>query len=387
MRGEIHIFVDKGSISIGTPVTAIAVAPDGKAYIAVANEVKVYDLSDLSNPAEVDSFSLNVPIRSMAVNGNVLFTAAGADGLQVFDLSTPGKPATLATYEATGESLYIAGRRAYLAGGADGLQLLEVGPSGAAAFDVQVGAFGFVPHTITIHPGDAVRWISQGSRPSIINIDGPPPPTPLGGVAWRRIRSHSLPRCRVGETAGEGKGEGGLSETFHVLSANGSSTTKTERLTSPHTFNRAGTFRYNCVPSCSGGLAGALSVVDPLAFFGISITPPSIDFGNITVGTSSDQTFAITNTTTASNLTGSVGSFSAPFSVVSGGGSFGTNVLPGESVSVTVRFSPTLALAGHSTATLPIAYTLGVTHYSADVPLTGTGIIYQHLRHPFFGQF
>ena len=194
----------------------------------------------------------------MAVNGNVLFAAAGADGLQVFDLSAPGKTATLATYGAPGESLYIAGRKLYLTGGADGLQLLEVGPSGTVTFDVQVGDSGFVPHTITINAGDTVKWISAA---------------PGSSAAFKTPR---------------------------ILSAAPELVIEQERFKSPHTFNKPGTFHYDCIPSCPGGMGGTVSVVIPLASSNISITPPSVDFGNVTVGTSSDQIITITNITLAS---------------------------------------------------------------------------------------
>ncbi len=321
------IFVDRGSIPVGAPVTAITVGADGKAYIASEREVKVYDLSDPSNPVEVDSFPVTVPVRSMAVNGNYLFVA-GAEGLNVLDLSIPEKAATLATYRDSGESLYLAGRRVYLAAGADGLHTLRAGPDGPATFDVQMGDSGFVPHAINIHTGDTIRWIWAG--PEYSTIFGTP----------------------------------------RILSAASDFITEQGRFRSPHTFNKPGTFRYDCIPSCFGGLAGTVSVVTPLAT-GISITPPSIDFGNVTVGTSSDQTITITNTSVASVLHGTVGSLSAPFSVVSGGGAF-NNVLPGNSVTVTVRFSP--AAAGLSSATLTITHTLGVQSGSTDVPLSGTGV-------------
>ncbi len=327
------VFVDRGSIPIGTPVTAITVGADAKAYIASEREVKVYDLSDPSNPVEVDRFSLTVPVRSMAVNGDYLFAAAGAEGLYVIDLSVPEKTVTLTTCGATdgasGESLYVAGRKIYLAGGADGLQLLEVGPTGPATFDVLVGNYGFVPHTVNIHTGDTIRWIWMG--PGSLTASG----------------------------------------TFHILSSIGSSATKTESLISPHTFDTPGTFQFDCIPSCSSGMAGTVSVVTPLASGDVSITPPSIDFGNVTVGTPSDQTFTIANTSVASVLHGTVGSLSPPFSVVSGGGAF-NNVLPGQSVAVTVRFLP--AAAGLSSATLTVTHTLGLQSGSTDVPLNGTGV-------------
>jgi plastocyanin len=322
------ILVDQGFIHVGKPITAITVSAGGKAYVATENEVRVYDISDPSKPVEVDRFSINLPVRSMGVNGSVLFLAAGDEGLHIVDLSVPGIASTLTTLRIPSESLYLAGRRVYLAAGTGGLNVLQVGPNAPATFDVQVGDSGFVPYAINIHTGDTIRWI--WAAPGYPTISG----------------------------------------TSHFLNAISDFVTEQGRFRSPHTFNKPGTFRYDCFPSCSGGLAGTVSVVTPLAT-GISITPPSIDFGNVTVGTPSDQTITIANTSVASVLHGTVGSLSAPFSVVSGGGVF-NNVLPGQSVPVTVRFLP--AAAGLSSATLTITHTLGVQTDSTDVPLSGTGV-------------
>ena len=323
------ILADRGFIHNGKPITAITVSADGKAYVATENEVRVYDISDPSKPVEVDRFSINLSARSLSVNGSVLYVAAGDEGLHVIDLSVPGRASTLATHRILSESLYLAGRRVYLAAGSGGLLSLQAGPTGAATFDVQVGDSGFVPYAINIHTGDTIRWI------------------------WTAL------------------GYPAISGTSYISSATSDFVTVEGRFRSPHTFNSPGTFRYDCIPSCSAGLAGTVSVVTPLAT-GISITPPSIDFGNVMVGTPSDQTITIANTSVASVLHGTVGSLSAPFSVVSGGGAF-NNVLPGQSVSVTVRFLP--AAAGLSSATLTITHTLGVQSGSTDVPLSGTGVI------------
>ena len=82
----------------------------------------------------------------------------------------------------------------------------------------------------------------------------------------------------------------------------------------------------------------------------ISIAPGSLNFGAVNVGQSSKQTITITNqANSTATLIGSVGTLSAPFSVVSGGGAF--NLAVGQSVTVTVQFSPTTA--GSASATSP----------------------------------
>jgi photosystem II stability/assembly factor-like uncharacterized protein len=103
----------------------------------------------------------------------------------------------------------------------------------------------------------------------------------------------------------------------------------------------------------------------------ISVAPGSLDFGVVNVGQSSKQTITITNqANSTAPLIGSVGPLSAPFSVVSGGGAF--NLAAGQSLTVTVQFSPTTA--GSASATLSIAHNATNQSNPTNVSLTGTGV-------------
>jgi len=105
----------------------------------------------------------------------------------------------------------------------------------------------------------------------------------------------------------------------------------------------------------------------------ISVSPLSVNFGNVALGQLSDLTVTITNLNgSTGTLTGNVGSLSAPFSIVTGsGGAISLN--PGQSQLVIVRFSPT--------ATGPFSGTLSIMHNAANqnnpinIPLSGTGVI------------
>jgi hypothetical protein len=68
----------------------------------------------------------------------------------------------------------------------------------------------------------------------------------------------------------------------------------------------------------------------------IEVTPNSLDFGGVAVGSSSDKNFTVKNTG-GGILTGSA-TTEAPYSIVSGGS---YSVSAGQSQTVTVRFSPT----------------------------------------------
>jgi plastocyanin len=321
--------IDRGSISVPDPITALA-ATELNLYVALAGKgIRIYDVSDPSLILEVESLPVTLPVRSMAINGDSLFVAAGAEGLHVIDLSVPGNAGSLATHPVQSESLYLAGRLLYLATGNDGLHLLKAGPIGAATFNVQVapgGQFVFSPQIVNVNTGDSINWTWGGSNHSTtsganLTFDG----------IWDS-GVHSVP------------------------------------FSFPFTFNTPGSFPYFCSVH---GFTGTVIVASTGPVINISVNPTTINFGNINVGQSSDQTITITNQATSNaTLTGSVGTLSAPFSVQSGGGAF--SLTPAQSVTVTVRFSPTAE--GAAATNLSIIHNATNQGSPSIVALNGTGV-------------
>ena len=93
------------------------------------------------------------------------------------------------------------------------------------------------------------------------------------------------------------------------------------------------------------------------------VLPTTLAFGSVTVGSTRDLSFTITNNGTTA-LSGSVSEACAPFSLVAGGGSY--TLSAGQSREVTVRFAPTAA--GSQACTIETGVTACV-----DVSCTGTG--------------
>jgi len=94
-----------------------------------------------------------------------------------------------------------------------------------------------------------------------------------------------------------------------------------------------------------------------------SLSPGSLVFGNVAVGSSSSLSFSIENVGTET-LTGYVTEDASDFGVTSGGGTF--SVAPGASHSVTVRFSP--AVRGDSSCNVQLGNTR-----CTSIRCTGTG--------------
>jgi plastocyanin len=321
--------VDRGIIPVEESITAIA-ADQGKLYVATAGkEIRIYDISDPSLILEVESLPVTLPVRSLAINGSHLYVAAGTDGLHVLDLSIPGKTEPVATYPVPSESLYPAGRLVYLAMGSDGLHLLKAGPIATATFNAQVapgGSFSFSPDPININTSDTVNWTWGGSNHSTTSGISP---------------------------NADGKWDSGVhSPPFQF----------------PFTFNTPGSFPYFCSVH---HFTGTVNVTSAGPVINISVTPTSVDFGNVNVGSNSDQMITITNLMTSNaTLSGNVGAPAAPFSVQSGGGPF--SLTPGQSVIVTVRFSPTAE--GAAASNLSIIHNATNQTNPTSIPLIGTGL-------------
>ena len=118
-------------------------------------------------------------------------------------------------------------------------------------------------------------------------------------------------------------------------------------------------------------MARTFTITAPPPVVNLSITPVDLSFGNTYIGQSANQTITITNQASSTAvLKGNVGTLSAPFSVVSGGGTF--NLAPGESVTVTVQFLPTTA--GSASASLSITHDATNQTSPANISLSATGV-------------
>jgi hypothetical protein len=128
------------------------------------------------------------------------------------------------------------------------------------------------------------------------------------------------------------------------------------------------------VPISASGSSTPIAIV-PLSGAGIpapsiTVSPTSIDFGNVLVGQTTKTNVTVSEPASATtNFTGSIGNPTAPFSLEGGTQNF--TLTPGQSKTFTVDFSP--ISAGIFTSNLPIFFNNSATP-AVNVPLTGTGV-------------
>ncbi|MFN7935933.1 MAG: choice-of-anchor D domain-containing protein [Bryobacteraceae bacterium] len=109
-------------------------------------------------------------------------------------------------------------------------------------------------------------------------------------------------------------------------------------------------------PSVSIALAGRVGAAG-----GIGVSPASLEFGNVAVGSNRELAVTVSNTGAAELSISSVASSNGRFAVISPAGAF--RVAAGGQQAVTVRFSPTTAQVENGTLTIG----------SVSVALSGTG--------------
>ena len=218
--------------------------------------------------------------------------------------------------------------------------------------------------TCSVSTGTSCSSVScTGYVPPIIDCQVSPTSLDFGNVN----AGSSADRTFTITNSGGGTLTGSVSEScshYSIVSGGGSyslgagqSRTVTVRF-EPTT---SGTFTCNVSTgtSCSSVGCTGVGLIDSQC----QVSPTSLDFGTVNVGSSTDRTFTITNTG-GGTLTGSVSESYAHYSIISGGGSYSLGA--GQSRSVTVRFSPT------STGTISCTVSTGTS--CADVSCSGHAI-------------
>lgn len=226
-------------------------------------------------------------------------------------------------------------------------------------------------------PGTTLSVPITGVGGPFINMSISPVPVSFGNVVVGESVTQTLTITNLSSSAGILEGNiGSLSAPFSVKSGGG-----TLRLTPGASLSVELAFSPTVAGVSSQALTithNATNLVNPvdvaltgtgLATVGINVSPNPVDFGIVPLGGSATQTLRITNPSSSTGrLEGNVTNLSNPFSVVNGAGPF--TLEPGDSHSVTIRFSPTSQ--GPTSGNLIITHNApgGVT----NIPLVVEGI-------------
>ncbi|MFQ5459520.1 MAG: LVIVD repeat-containing protein, partial [Anaerolineae bacterium] len=145
------------------PGEAHAVALAGATAFVLGDGLHVLDVS---GPTPREVASLEAGGLALAVAGDILAVAAGAEGVRFYDVATRGRPVLISTFPTPKGALDVAlgDGRALVAAGLGGLRLLDIvdprRPEEVGFFEMQVSG-GCAPGSCT---ASATRVVLDGSR-------------------------------------------------------------------------------------------------------------------------------------------------------------------------------------------------------------------------------
>ena len=82
------------------------------AYVAGFGGLRIWDVSDPSNPVEVGS--LDTPTGNVFVSGGLAYIAASGRGLRIVDVSVPSAPVEVGSLDTTAWRVFVSGGLAYV---------------------------------------------------------------------------------------------------------------------------------------------------------------------------------------------------------------------------------------------------------------------------------
>jgi Abnormal spindle-like microcephaly-assoc'd, ASPM-SPD-2-Hydin len=344
-------------------------APTGTG--AVAGSISV--VSNATNsPATISLSGTGVQPQVSVTPSSVSFGSlnVSAAGSQTLTIRNPGT----ATLNVTQASLVGTGFTS------SGLALpLSIPPGGSSAFTV-----GFAPASAGNFSG-SITLVSNAPNSSLV--------IPLAGTGVVNTlqlsvspASLSFGNLATGSTAAQNvtiSNTGNSSVSISQISATGTGFS-TNGITLPLSLagGQSTSFSVTFAPASSGNLTGSVTVVSnatnspaTISLTGtgiqpqISVTPSSVSFGNIAVGTSGTQALTIRNTGTAALNVTQASLVGTGFT--STGLTLPLSVPPGGSTSFTVGFAPSSAATSSGSITL----VSNAPNSSLVIPLAGAGTV------------
>jgi len=103
---------------IGNAITSVydfAVSGDYM-YVCLSSGIRIFDISDLSNPIPIGFYNIDGYVEHIFLNGNLAYISVESRGILILDLSTPSSPQEIMYWEPTGwiYSVYIENNLIYI---------------------------------------------------------------------------------------------------------------------------------------------------------------------------------------------------------------------------------------------------------------------------------
>jgi 5-hydroxyisourate hydrolase-like protein (transthyretin family) len=154
------------------------------AYIAAGSAgLQIVDVSNHSAPHIAAALSLAGNANELRVIGNRIYMAAGSAGLEIIDITNPLSPALLGSIATRGLAwdVAVSGNRAFVAEGNSGLQIIDISTPSAPAIIGSIGIPG-IAEGVDVQGNIAVVAASSGGV-QIVDVSNPSSPAVVGSVA------------------------------------------------------------------------------------------------------------------------------------------------------------------------------------------------------------
>ena len=293
--------------------------------------------------------------------GSVAVGSTATQSLSVTNTGTAAVDITGASISGTGFSVMSGNGAASLAVGQSAMIQVQFAPSSAASMTGSI-----VVASNASNPSLTIALTGTGTQPSILVT---PSSVSFGSVPVGTTATQSISLKNVG-TANLSVSADSVTGTGFAVTAFSAQT-----LAPGNSMSFNATFTPNSTASVTGSISvttdapGSPTVI-PLSGTGtqagMSVTPSSVSFGNVTDGTSSTQAITLKNTGTANLVVSAASATGTGFSI---NGFTAQTVAPNGTMSFNAVFSPTTT--GAVTGSISVSTNLAGS--PTAIPLSGTG--------------
>jgi hypothetical protein len=154
------------------------------AYVGGGNSMKILDITNPIAPIQISSYPVSNGVKSIDIDGNYAYLACPFLGLRIVDIANPANPVTKGTFSLNNAvSVSVSGDYAYVADILNGIYVINVSnhtsPQQAGYFDTPGNAFGIDVQSIYAYVADGTAGlgiynISSHGNPVLISyLDTP----------------------------------------------------------------------------------------------------------------------------------------------------------------------------------------------------------------------
>jgi len=154
-------------------------------FVATASGLKIVDVSDVTNPHTVGSFTTSDDCTGIDVYGNVAYLS-GFDGLQLLDISDPALPKHLSTYSGGGpaKAVCLFGHYAYVRT-SSAIDVVDISMISLPRRTARLDADSSTPSGVQVYDGKLfATFVGKRAGLYIIGLEEPATPTNLLGAAF-----------------------------------------------------------------------------------------------------------------------------------------------------------------------------------------------------------